>query len=318
MATKHGGDNVNKFKKALKLVLSAAVVLLLLYMAGSVLAGAFFIRPEIHEARVLHHSCMADAPENWGFASNDYTRIEFKSLDGLTLQGIFFPVEGSVGMLVLTHGLSDDACAEHMLPLVPQVIDAGYAVFLPTLRNFGASEGDLTSLGNTEWQDVAGAALWLEDNTDEDVPITLLGLSMGGGTTLIAASKGYGDRAIVLAPYTREVPSLTWRMKNQWGVPEALTVLPSTLAVFFEHGLEGFETQPLDYVEEYGIVQPILIIGARNDRTLPPRLLPELQQAIGDNAILVWVDSPHDLVRADPTVTPEVVDLILEFLEEQK
>jgi pimeloyl-ACP methyl ester carboxylesterase len=306
------------FKRGLKLALWTGVGLLLLYMVASVLVGALFIKPQIHTALVTHRPCMADVPENWGFAPADYRRIEFKSLDGLTLQGIFFPVENAKGVVVLTHGAADDACAEFMLPLVPSLVDAGYAALLPTLRNFGASEGDLTSFGRTEWQDLAGAVAWLEDNAAEDVPITLTGLSMGGGATLIAASKGYGDNIIVLSPFTRWVPMVTWRLKDEWGIPEVPAVLPSTLAVFFEFGSDGFETQPFDYVEDAGIVQPILIIGGRNDHMLPPRLLLDLQRAIGDNATLVWVDAGHNLVREGPTVVAKVADFMLEFLEEQR
>jgi pimeloyl-ACP methyl ester carboxylesterase len=276
------------------------------------------IRPEIHTVRVTHRPCVAEVPEDWGFASSDYTRITFRSLDGLTLQAIFFPVESPKGAIVLTHGAADSACAEFMFPLVPRLVDAGYAAFLPTLRNFGASEGDLTSFGQTEWQDVAGAVVWLKENIDQDVPITLMGLSMGGGAVLIAASQGYGDNVIVLSPFTRWIPMTTWRIKNDFGIPEMLAFVPSTLAVFLENGSDGFKTQPLDYVQDYGIVQPTLIIGGRNDRVLPPRGLPPLQQAIGDNARLVWVDGPHNLVREDPTVTLQVIDLMLEFLKEQE
>jgi pimeloyl-ACP methyl ester carboxylesterase len=309
---------MSEFKKGLKFVLWTGAGLLLLYMVASVLVGALFIKPQIHTALVTHRPCMSDVPENWGFAPTDYTRIEFKSLDGLNLQGIFFPVENAKGVIVLTHGAADDACAEFMLPLAPWLVDAGYAALLPTLRNFGASEGDLTSFGKTEWQDLAGAVSWLEDNTADDVPITLTGLSMGGGATLIAASKGYGDNIIVLSPFTRWVPMVTWRLKNEWGIPEAPAIFPSTLAVLLEFGSEGFETLPLDYVEDAEIAQPILIIGGRNDHMLPPRLLSDLQQAIGDNATLVWVDAGHNLVREGPTVVAKVAASVLDFLEEHQ
>ena len=310
-------NNMGTFRKDLKLILGVGAVLLLVYVVLGVLAALLLIKPQIHKTLVTHRPCMADVPENWGFTANDYSRIEFKSLDGLTLQGIFFPVENPRGVIVLTHGAADDACAEFMLPLVPRLVDANYVVLLPTLRNFGGSEGDLTAFGRTEWQDLAGAVAWIEDNSAADVPIMLTGLSMGGGATLIAATKGYGDNIIVLSPFTRWVPSLTWRIKQMWGIPEAPAILPSTLAAYLEFGSDGFKTEPLDYVKANGIVQPILIIGGRRDHMVPPRLLPDLQQTIGDNATLVWVDARHNLVREGPDVVTNVADFILEFLAKQ-
>jgi pimeloyl-ACP methyl ester carboxylesterase len=141
---------------------------------------------------------------------------------------------------------------------------------------------------------------------------------MGGGATLIAAAKGYGDTIIVLSPFTQWAEMVTWRLKKDWGIPEAPTVLASQLAVLFEFGTDRFGTQPIDYVEEDGIAQPILIIGGRNDHMLPPRLLPDLQETIGANATLKWIDARHNLVREGPTVVAQVADFMLAFLEEPR
>ncbi len=321
------GDYMKKYWKSHKWFRRGVYGVLwavLLYICISGLFGLFVIKPIIHQARTADYSqCYQDSPENYGFIEGQtYERVNFESLDGLILTGLYFPVENAQQVVIATHGFPDPevgGCAEFMLPLVPRLTDVGYSVFLPTLSRFGESEGDeLSGLGRTEWQNVAGAAKWIEEH-NPNVKITLLGLSGGGGATLKAVSRGYGDYVIVLNPYTVDADAITWRIKQQYGIPQSLMDIAAISAVKFEYSDEAFSEQPMEWVAKYGISQPTLIVGGKHDQILPPYMLETLEDEIGNNAGLAWIDDGgHDLIRKDTAVLNETIDEILLFLDGQQ
>jgi len=299
---------MKKWQKRLIQIVTGVVIIILITNLGM----AFYLNSQINKVRHTHLPCVEETPLDWGFNPGDYQNISFQSLDGLNLVGIFFPVEHPKAVIVVSHGAADRSCAEFMLPLAKPLVDQGYSVMLITLRNYGQSEGNLTSFGRQEWQDVAGAVVWVE-NQAVGVPIYLMGISMGGATVLTAASQGYGQALVLLVPYTRDVPAITWRASQQTGIPENLFLVPATLAVWAEWGVTN-DSQPFDYAGQVEI--PTLIIGGRRDHILPPREMPALQQAIGNNAQLVWTEGRHNLVREDETVRAEVIQYTVEFFNQ--
>ncbi len=130
------------------------------------------------------------------FASPVYEKILFKSRDGLTLFGWYLPGRNRAA-LILAHGLGGSGLAMqiHAAPLVR----AGYSVFLVDLRAHASSDGDTSTYGVLEADDIAGAVDYLLSREDVDPDkIGVLGISLGAQSALRGALQSEAIRALVL------------------------------------------------------------------------------------------------------------------------
>ncbi len=133
----------------------------------------------------------------WMPESNlDLREITFKSRDGLTLFGRFMRSKNHATILLLhpLNGTSND-----MLLYAEFLIKAGYGVFMIDLRAHGSSDGDTSTYGLREADDVAGAVDYLLHRLDVDgQKIGALGVSLGAQAALRGALKLDCIRALVL------------------------------------------------------------------------------------------------------------------------
>lgn len=135
-------------------------------------------------------------PVSPNFASPNHEKILFKARDGLTLFGWYLPGRNRAA-LILIHGLGSMGIdlMVHAEPLVR----AGYGVFLIDLRAHGSSDGDTSTYGRLEANDVAGAVDYLLTRSDVDPDkIGALGISLGAQAALRGALKTDKLGAILL------------------------------------------------------------------------------------------------------------------------
>jgi dienelactone hydrolase len=131
-------------------------------------------------------SCARDAPQGSIGGSRE---ISFQASDGVTLSGrVFGPDEGSAGV-VLAHMFPSDQSA--WFAFADRLGQRGYRVLTFNFRGYcpggdaGCSEGEKTI--PAIWQDVEGAIEVLRD--EGATRIALVGASMGGTASLVAASR---------------------------------------------------------------------------------------------------------------------------------
>ncbi|HET6791728.1 MAG TPA: alpha/beta fold hydrolase [Actinomycetota bacterium] len=131
-------------------------------------------------------SCDADEPLGSDAGSEEIT---FPASDGVTLSGrLFGPDDGSAGV-VLAHMFPSDQRA--WFAFAERLGQRGYRVLTFNFRGYcpggdaGCSEGEKTI--SAIWQDVEGAVAALRD--EGATRIGLVGASMGGTASLVAASK---------------------------------------------------------------------------------------------------------------------------------
>jgi pimeloyl-ACP methyl ester carboxylesterase len=126
-------------------------------------------------------------------ASGDSKEIAFESADGVTLAGrLFGPREGSAGV-VLAHMFPADQSS--WFAFAERLAEHGYRVLTFDFRGYcpggdaGCSEGE--KVIPEIWQDVLGA---MDVLRSEGVSrLALIGASMGGTASLVAASKDGED-----------------------------------------------------------------------------------------------------------------------------
>ena len=131
-------------------------------------------------------SCDGEVPPGSVEGSREIT---FTSSDGVTLAGrVFGPQEGTAGV-VLAHMYPSDQRA--WFDFATRLGERGYRVLTFNFRGYcpggdaGCSEGEKTI--SAIWQDVEGAVAALRD--EGATRIGLVGASMGGTASLVAASR---------------------------------------------------------------------------------------------------------------------------------
>jgi fermentation-respiration switch protein FrsA (DUF1100 family) len=125
-----------------------------------------------------------------------FRELTFQSRDGLTLFGRFLPSRNSVTILLL-HGLG--SANNNMLLHAEFLAQAGFGIFIIDLRAHGSSDGDTSTYGLREADDVAGAVDYLLTRVDVNGQrIGALGISLGAQAALRGALKTEHLRALVL------------------------------------------------------------------------------------------------------------------------
>jgi pimeloyl-ACP methyl ester carboxylesterase len=122
--------------------------------------------------------------------------VTFESRDGVTLEGRLFG-DGSTGV-VLSH--MQPADQRSWFAFANRLADEGYLVLTYDFRGYcpggqgGCSQGDLQI--SAIWQDVLGAMDFVR--SQGAATIALIGASMGGTASLVAAGQGGSDVAVVV------------------------------------------------------------------------------------------------------------------------
>ena len=122
--------------------------------------------------------------------------VTFKSRDGLTLFGRFIPSKNKATLL-LVHGLGQ--ANQDMLLYAEFLASHGFGIFMIDLRAHGSSDGDTSTQGLRESDDVAGAVDYLLHRIDVNgQKIGALGVSLGAQAVLQGALKAETIRALIL------------------------------------------------------------------------------------------------------------------------
>jgi uncharacterized protein len=154
----------------------------------------WFVRNPIRNAFVFAHPYRRFVwmPQN----NLNLRELTFISRDGLTLFGRFVPGRNHATILLI-HPLGSSN--DNMLIYAEFLANAGYGVFMIDLRAHGSSDGDTSTFGLREAEDVAGAVDYLLSRLDVNgQKIGVLGISLGAQAALRGALKTDCLRALVL------------------------------------------------------------------------------------------------------------------------
>jgi alpha-beta hydrolase superfamily lysophospholipase len=237
----------------------------------------------------------------------------FQAKDGLRLEAWHIPQPEAKGLVLLLHGYS--ACKASLLPEVKVFHDLGYATVLLDFRGSGGSDGNVTTLGVYEAEDVAAVVESLQKSHPDRSPI-LYGQSMGSVAILRAISEhGIQPKAVIIeCPFDRLLSTVENRF-SAMGVP----AFPGAVLLVFwggvQHGFNGFRHNPVDYAR--AVRCPVLLMHGEKD----PRVTKEQTQAIfeslsGEKHFQLFPDVGHQsCLRGRPDLWIRTVS---EFLSEQR
>jgi dipeptidyl aminopeptidase/acylaminoacyl peptidase len=251
--------------RVLALVALTLVPLLIL----GVLGFATGIRPP--------RSVSSRTPADLGWA---YEPVTLRTADGLAISGWFIPRDDQPGnrpVIIVLHGYPYDKA--NVLGVTP-FLHRHYDLLLIDFRYFGKSEGQVTTLGHQEWQDVLAAVDYARGRGATSIGVW--GFSLGGAVALltlphtesiaaVAADSAFSDLGAMVMDYYRFLPL----------ADRALAGLTELLARLFL-GIAPSEVSPERAIA--GTTTPILLIHSSSDSTIPVSHYHRLSRALANNA----------------------------------
>jgi len=224
---------------------------------------------------------LTQSPEQFGLAGEP---VRFPSrAGGVALSGWLLAPSGAARLTVIfAHGYAGNRLERGLpaLALARSLVAAGCRVLMFDFRNSGESEGRLTTVGQLEKFDVLGAVDWVAARFAE--PIGLLGFSMGGTASLLAAAEDSRVAGVVadsafsrLKPYLRRNLSVWSKLPRYPFTPLIMAILPILTR------MRPDEVDALAAVKRL-YPRPALFIHSEADKAIPAANSRELQAAHPD------------------------------------
>lgn len=253
-----------------------------------------------------------DSPLNYNLA---FENIEFVSrTQDVTLRGWFLPANKSDTTIIMAHGyeknrLQDDLPA---LVLAKSLIEADFQVVMFDFRNSGESDGTLTSVGEFEKQDLMAAIDWVK--TNHPSKIGLIGFSMGGTTSLLAAADDVSIVGVVAdSPFAQLLPYL----QDNLSVWSDLPRFPFTpLIINLLPPITGLHPERVDALAAVDLIypRPILFIHSVDDLSIPYQNSEKMWEKHKD-AFEFWKTNKADHMESYKMEAVEYTARILAFVK---
>lgn len=250
------------------------------FLAGiifvGVLIGSLWITHDralamVHPQHIAPHSF----PASVGLTS--YQEVSFPSFDRLILRGWYFATQNGATVILL-HGHGGNRGG--MLHEAAILRQEGYGILMYDARNCGMSDGNFSTFGLLEKNDVAAALSFLQAQPGIDMQrIGILGHSMGGATASLAAAEMPELRAVVIES---AFASLEETVRHDLYTFVGLPPFPfAPLVIFWGERETGVHIGQVNPIEKIAAIspRPVLIIHGALDSTLPVENAYQLYEA---------------------------------------
>lgn len=255
-----------------------------------------------------------DSPESYGLL---YETIEINSApDQITLQGWMIEADDPRGTIIMAHGYRGNRLETGVpaLALAKELHTHGYHVLMFDFRNSGESEGDLTTVGYKEKEDLLSAVQFAK-NYAPDVPIGVIGFSMGASTAIVAsaeeplieaviADSPFSDLRVYLEsnlPYWSDLPHFPFTF-----------IIMNTLPLLT--GIDVDEVSPRKAMES--LDTPVLLIHGAGDEAIPYQNSEEIYSKAKSGNAELWIPEGSDHVKSYADHSEEYLHRVLQFLEQ--
>ncbi len=202
-------------------------------------------------------------------------RVQIRSDDGLQLTGYLLSVRNAKGTLLLVHGYRSDPFTDFGYSY-PFYASLGWNILTVCQRSHSESEGKYITFGVKERFDVRDWTLYLSDRFGPELPIVLVGISMGSSTVLMSLGTDLQPNvkcAIADCGYTSPYDEFVYVLKTRFHLPCHPLI---DIADLFSRLFAGFAFK--DYSTTTALKtnrRPVLFVHGEKDRLVPIRFTVE-------------------------------------------
>ncbi len=278
------------------MILWLLIPVLLLLALG--LVGSFFLTRRFY-LKEIH------TPAEYGL---EFEEISFPTPDGLTLRGWLVPGSAPERVVVILHG--HGGSIDYDVQYIPYLHAAGYSVLQFDFRAHGRSQGNATTFGYLERQDVQGAVKFLHERGLKR--IALHGFSLGGMVAMTSAPICPEVNVVVDdgGPVRLRSALLGWCLERGvpgWLAPALVWLVIAETSLRFGVNLYRFE--PVRWVGKIA-PRPLLLIHGEHDQYVTD--FNDLLKAVSPSE--VWRLPDHGHVTASLNLRDEYWNHVIAFL----
>ena len=206
-----------------------------------------------------------------------YESVYITSHDGLRLFGRYYHVRDGAPVEIQFHGYKGSALQD-LCALSRIARAAGRNILLVDQRAHGKSDGHIIAMGTKERFDCLRWAKYAAERFGAQTPIILTGVSMGGGTVLMASDLELPENVkgiVEDCPLSSPLDSMRKTAKEK---PIKKLLYPFALlgAVVYGH-VNMYASSPVKSVPRAKV--PILLIHGQADRFVPPSMSAAVERA---------------------------------------
>lgn len=283
--------STRKSRTALKLLLSACVVYLVLSAAAGIIIADASLK--LRRLPLRHQQAFAATVHNNFHAELQDTSIT--AADGAVLKAWYVhPRDYNGNAVILLHGITDNR--EGVAGYGQLLLQHGYAVLLPDARRHGESGGELATYGLKETDDIHRWVSWVYAN---DPPQCVYGFGESYGAALMLQSLAAENRFCAVAV---ESPFSTAREMSYERVSGPLHLKPwfgrtlgrpaiwsAVVYARLRYGIDLLKPSPMEAVTHSTV--PVLLIHGEDDRNISPYHSQLMASAAPDH-VQLWL-VPH-------------------------
>ncbi|NPV56510.1 MAG: alpha/beta fold hydrolase [Anaerolineae bacterium] len=256
-----------------------------------------------------------------------------------------FTLEGGKGAVLMVHGFPHSP--DEMRPLAEALNQRGWTTRSMLLPGFGPQFDQLFQQRYPGW--VRAINSELQTLKKDHQPVVLLGFSLGGGLSLLAAGKQAPDQLILVAPFwwesnrLKDAAYLLARLVmpmdiglNQKALFRLQRAAESAgIALQGELPEDGVKQAihnmrvPLIFVEQFlrfsnhirgaagSVTSAVVIIQGQSDETVLPRRTRQLASWLPPGARLIEIPGDHFFIQRGNPHLPELIETVAQNLVEQ-
>jgi uncharacterized protein len=197
-------------------------------------------------------------PENTIYPTKRYETIKLKS--NKTIECWLIRADSSKGTIILFHGYGGSKSS--MLDKANIFLSLGYNTLLVDFMGSGGSEGNQTTIGFKESDEVKTAFEFIRDQGEKN--IVLFGTSMGA-VAIMKAENDYNlniSSSIIECPFGTMLQTVKARFDNM-NIPSFPMANLLTFWGGVQNGFDAFDLNPIDYAKN--IRYPTLLLYGEED-----------------------------------------------------
>lgn len=223
-----------------------------------------------------------------------YEEIKIKSFDNKTLFGKYYHINDNAPIDIYFHGYKGTPVSDFSGGINIS-INNGHNFILVDQRGCGKSDGITISFGIKERYDTLSWVNYVNNRFGKNIPITLIGISMGASTVLMASNLTFTDnvKAIIAdCPFSNPLDMILIVAKKKHINPKIVkpfVILSAKIIGNFNIN----EANVLQCVKESNL--PILLIHGTDDHLVPYYMSEEIAKVNKKIELHLFEAAPHGI-----------------------